>query len=64
MPHNKIADWKGHEGWMKAKGPYFIFPSGGTMFLDGAIQYIQKLKQYLPISGGTIRTALDVVCGV
>lgn len=64
MPHNKIADRKGHQGWMKEEGPYFIFPGGGTMFPDGAIQYIQKLKQYLPISGGTIRTALDVGCGV
>ncbi|XP_041009652.1 probable pectin methyltransferase QUA3 [Juglans microcarpa x Juglans regia] len=64
MPHNKIADRKGHQGWMKREGPYFIFPGGGTMFPDGAIQYIEKLGQYIPISGSTLRTALDMGCGV
>lgn len=64
IPHNKIADRKGHQGWMKEDGPYFIFPGGGTMFPDGAIQYIHKLKQYIPITAGNIRTALDVGCGV
>lgn len=44
MPYNKIADGKGHQGWMKKEGPYFIFPGGGTMFPDGATQYIEKLK--------------------
>ncbi|CAI9101717.1 OLC1v1039109C1 [Oldenlandia corymbosa var. corymbosa] len=64
MPYNKIADRKGHQGWMKREGPYFIFPGGGTMFPDGAIQYIEKLKQYIPIAGGVLRTALDMGCGV
>ncbi|KAK8487061.1 hypothetical protein V6N11_046187 [Hibiscus sabdariffa] len=64
MPHNKIADRKGHQGWMKEQGPYFIFPGGGTMFPDGAGPYIEKLGQYIPITGGTIRTALDMGCGV
>ncbi|EPS64664.1 hypothetical protein M569_10115, partial [Genlisea aurea] len=64
MPYNKIADRKGHQGWMKKEGPYFIFPGGGTMFPDGALQYIEKLKQYVPIGGGTLRTALDMGCGV
>lgn len=64
MPHNKIADRKGHQGWMKREGPYFIFPGGGTMFPDGAVQYIEKLGQYIPISRRTLRTALDMGCGV
>ncbi|KAJ7962318.1 S-adenosyl-L-methionine-dependent methyltransferases superfamily protein [Quillaja saponaria] len=64
MPHNKIADRKGHQGWMKHEGPYFLFPGGGTMFPDGAVQYIEKLGQYIPISGGVLRTALDMGCGV
>ncbi|KAM2005346.1 hypothetical protein FF1_000583 [Malus domestica] len=64
MPHNKIADRKGHQGWMKLEGPHFIFPGGGTMFPDGAIQYIDKLGQYIPISDGVLRTALDMGCGV
>lgn len=64
MPHNKIADRKGHQGWMKEEGEYFVFPGGGTMFPEGAIPYIEKLGQYIPISGGVLRTALDMGCGV
>nr|AXF38109.1 methyltransferase [Bergenia purpurascens] len=64
MPHNKIASRKGHQGWMKQEGPYFNFPGGGTMFPEGAVQYIEKLAQYIPISGGALRTALDMGCGV
>ncbi|XP_004306834.1 PREDICTED: probable methyltransferase PMT13 isoform X1 [Fragaria vesca subsp. vesca] len=64
MPHNKIAERKGHQGWMKLEGPYFIFPGGGTMFPDGAIEYIEKLGQYIPIGDGVLRTALDMGCGV
>ncbi|KAM7277267.1 hypothetical protein ACFE04_019133 [Oxalis oulophora] len=64
MPHNKIAERKGHQGWMKKEGPYFIFPGGGTMFPDGAEQYIDKLAQYIPFGRGILRTALDMGCGV
>lgn len=64
MPHNKIADRKGHQGWMKEEGEYFVFPGGGTMFPEGAIPYIEKLGQYIPINGGILRTALDMGCGV
>ncbi|KAG9451672.1 hypothetical protein H6P81_004576 [Aristolochia fimbriata] len=64
MPYNKIAERKGHQGWMKQEGPYWIFPGGGTMFPDGAVQYIEKLGQYIPLSGGVLRTALDMGCGV
>lgn len=64
MPYSKIAERKGHQGWMKKEGPYFIFPGGGTMFPDGALPYIEKLKQYIPITGGALRTALDMGCGV
>ncbi|GAU27887.1 hypothetical protein TSUD_159810 [Trifolium subterraneum] len=63
MPHNKIADRKGHQGWMKREGQHFLFPGGGTMFPDGAEQYIEKLGQYIPINGGVLRTALDMGCG-
>ncbi|CAI0425272.1 unnamed protein product [Linum tenue] len=63
MPHNKIAERKGHQGWMKEDGEYFIFPGGGTMFPEGAIPYIEKLGQYIPIRNGGLRTALDMGCG-
>nr|GME09111.1 probable methyltransferase PMT13 [Ipomoea batatas] len=34
------------------------------MFPDGAEQYIEKLKQYIPLGDGVLRTALDMGCGV
>lgn len=34
------------------------------MFPGGAVKYIEKLGQYIPISGGVLRTALDMGCGV
>lgn len=49
---------------MKEEGPYFIFPSGGTMFPDGAINYIKKLGQFIPLNKGLVRTALDMGCMV
>ncbi|KAG1354602.1 Quasimodo 3 [Cocos nucifera] len=64
MPYDKIAERKGHQGWMKEEGQYFIFPGGGTMFPDGAAQYITKLGQFIRINSGLLRTALDMGCGV
>lgn len=49
---------------MREEGPYFIFPGGGTMFPDGAVQYIAKLGQFISLNDGHIRTALDMGCGV
>ena len=64
MPHSKIAERKGHQGWMKEEGSYFIFPGGGTMFTEGALQYIEKLGNVIPLNDGSVRTALDIGCGV
>lgn len=64
MPHSKIAERKGHQGWMKEQGSYFVFPGGGTMFTDGAQQYIEKLEKHIPLSDGSVRTALDIGSGV
>uniref|UniRef100_A0A0D9W8D1 Methyltransferase n=1 Tax=Leersia perrieri TaxID=77586 RepID=A0A0D9W8D1_9ORYZ len=63
MPYGKIAERKGHQGWMKQEGSYFIFPGGGTMFPDGAEQYIEKLTHYVPLKSGLLRTGLDMGCG-
>ena len=64
MPHSKIAERKGHQGWMREEGSYFIFPGGGTMFTEGALQYIEKLGNVIPLNDGSVRTALDIGCGV
>ncbi|KAI6702461.1 hypothetical protein NL676_011597 [Syzygium grande] len=31
---------------------------------DGAGNYLEKLKKYVPLTGGVVRTALDMGCGV
>ena len=41
-----------------------MFPGGGTMFPEGAEGYVQKLGKYVPLGTSTIRTALDIGCGV
>lgn len=64
MPYDKLAERKGHQGWIKEEGQYFKFPGGGTMFPDGAVRYIEKLRQFIPIKSGLLRTALDMGCGV
>ncbi|RAL54090.1 hypothetical protein DM860_004561 [Cuscuta australis] len=64
MPYEEIANWKGRGGGgMKEEGPYFTFPEHSPMFSDGAQPYIDKLKQYIPIAGGVLRTALDMESG-
>ena len=49
---------------MAQEGDYFVFPGGGTMFPDGAEGYVQQLEKYIPFGTNSIRTALDIGCGV
>lgn len=64
MPHFKIAGAKVYQELVKEDGPSFVFPDEGTLFPGGAMQYIEKLAQYIPISKHELRTALDMGCGV
>ncbi|XP_031113637.1 probable methyltransferase PMT13 [Ipomoea triloba] len=64
VPYNKIANRKVFRGLMKKEGSYITFSDGGAMFPDGAKQYIEKLKQYIPMAGGVLRTVLDMGSGV
>ncbi|XP_052171063.1 probable pectin methyltransferase QUA3 isoform X2 [Diospyros lotus] len=52
MPYNKIADRKGHQGWMKEEGPYFIFPGGGTMFPGGVLRTALDMECGVASFGG------------
>ncbi|GAU16542.1 hypothetical protein TSUD_167730, partial [Trifolium subterraneum] len=47
-------------------GDHFVFPGGGTSFPDGVQGYVHDLKSLLPVNleSGSIRTVLDVGCGV
>ncbi|KAF8664035.1 hypothetical protein HU200_054942 [Digitaria exilis] len=66
VPHTKLAEYKGHQNWVKVSGDYLLFPGGGTQFKNGALHYIDTIQQALPniAWGKRSRVILDVGCGV
>ncbi|GMH00900.1 hypothetical protein Nepgr_002739 [Nepenthes gracilis] len=66
VPHTRLAEYKGHQNWVKIMGQYLTFPGGGTQFKFGALHYIDFIQKTLPeISWGKrSRVILDVGCGV
>ncbi|XP_058731073.1 probable methyltransferase PMT26 [Vicia villosa] len=66
VPHSKLAEYKGHQNWVKVTGEYLTFPGGGTQFKHGALHYIDTIQQSVPdiAWGKQTRVILDVGCGV
>ncbi|GMI67291.1 hypothetical protein like AT3G51070 [Hibiscus trionum] len=66
VPHTKLAEFKGHQNWVKVSGELLVFPGGGTQFIHGALHYIDFLQQAVPNIkwGKRSRVVLDVGCGV
>ncbi|KAG4173181.1 hypothetical protein ERO13_A11G042800v2 [Gossypium hirsutum] len=66
VPHTKLAEFKGHQNWVKVSGDFLTFPGGGTQFIHGALHYIDFLQQSVPNLkwGKRTRVILDVGCGV
>ncbi|KAK7247591.1 hypothetical protein RIF29_42476 [Crotalaria pallida] len=66
VPHTKLAEYKGHQNWVKVTGEYLTFPGGGTQFKHGALHYIDFIQQSVPdiAWGKRSRVILDVGCGV
>ncbi|XP_074351330.1 putative methyltransferase PMT24 [Apium graveolens] len=66
VPHASLAQFKGHQNWVKLSGEFLTFPGGGTQFIHGALHYIDFLQQAVPeiAWGKHTRTVLDVGCGV
>lgn len=66
VPHTKLAEYKGHQNWVKVSGEYLIFPGGGTQFKNGVAHYIDLIEKTLPdiAWGKQTRVILDVGCGV
>ncbi|KAH9289255.1 hypothetical protein KI387_033372, partial [Taxus chinensis] len=64
VPHKKLSVLKVHQNWIKFQGDRFYFPDGGTSFQNGAKMYIEEIGELIPLAGGSIRTALDIGCGV
>ncbi|XP_065873587.1 probable methyltransferase PMT26 [Euphorbia lathyris] len=66
VPHTKLAEYKGHQNWVKVSGDYLTFPGGGTQFKHGALHYIDFINESVPdiAWGKRSRVILDVGCGV
>lgn len=64
VPYKSLTVEKAVQNWVHFEGNVFKFPGGGTMFPQGADAYIDELASVIPISDGTVRTALDTGCGV
>ncbi|CAN6380823.1 unnamed protein product [Urochloa humidicola] len=68
VPHKALAEYKGHQNWVKVSGEHLTFPGGGTQFKHGALRYIDLIHDASPPAvvewGRRSRVVLDVGCGV
>ncbi|KAL0923696.1 hypothetical protein M5K25_007763 [Dendrobium thyrsiflorum] len=64
IPHKKLSVEKAVQNWIQVEGDRFRFPGGGTMFREGADAYIDDINELIPLTDGSIRTAIDTGCGV
>lgn len=64
IPHKELSIEKAVQNWIQVEGDRFRFPGGGTMFPRGADAYIDDIGALIPLTDGTIRTAVDTGCGV
>ncbi|GJP65332.1 hypothetical protein CLOP_g22230 [Closterium sp. NIES-67] len=66
VPHKQLTTAKADQNWIRydEQTEKFSFPGGGTMFHKGADHYLEELGKLIPLTDGTIRTALDTGCGV
>nr|XP_010919408.2 probable methyltransferase PMT17 isoform X2 [Elaeis guineensis] len=64
IPHKELSIEKAVQNWVIVEGDRFRFPGGGTMFPRGAGAYIDDISALIPLTDGSIRTAIDTGCGV
>ncbi|XP_042039644.1 probable methyltransferase PMT27 [Salvia splendens] len=66
IPHTSLAEYKGHQNWVKVTGEFLTFPGGGTQFIYGALHYIDFIQEAVPdiAWGKHSHVVLDVGCGV
>uniref|UniRef100_A0A1J3E4J6 Methyltransferase n=1 Tax=Noccaea caerulescens TaxID=107243 RepID=A0A1J3E4J6_NOCCA len=64
VPFKKLAEFKKSQNWVRLEGDRFVFPGGGTSFPGGVKDYVDVIMSVLPLASGSIRTVLDVGCGV
>ncbi|XP_059063539.1 probable methyltransferase PMT17 isoform X1 [Cryptomeria japonica] len=64
VPYRELTIEKAVQNWIQVEGDKFRFPGGGTMFPRGADAYIDDINNLIPLTDGSIRTAIDTGCGV
>ncbi|GLJ07296.1 hypothetical protein SUGI_0063800 [Cryptomeria japonica] len=64
VPHKELTVSKADQNWIKFQEDRFRFPGGGTSFPNGAKRYIEAIGKLIPLTDGSVRTALDTGCGV
>ncbi|XP_059063541.1 probable methyltransferase PMT17 isoform X3 [Cryptomeria japonica] len=63
VPYRELTIEKAVQNWIQVEGDKFRFPGGGTMFPRGADAYIDDINNLIPLTDGSIRTAIDTGCG-
>ncbi|TKY50548.1 methyltransferase PMT19 [Spatholobus suberectus] len=64
VPFPKLTEYKKSQNWVALRGDRFVFPGGGTSFINGVKGYVDAISRLVPLKSGKIRTVLDVGCGV
>ncbi|KAG7570282.1 S-adenosyl-L-methionine-dependent methyltransferase [Arabidopsis thaliana x Arabidopsis arenosa] len=64
VPFKRLAELKKTQNWVRLEGDRFVFPGGGTSFPSGVKDYVDVILSVLPLASGSIRTVLDIGCGV
>lgn len=55
---------KKKQNWVRLEGDRLFFPGGGTSFTMGVKGYISEMNRIVPLKSGSVRTVLDIGCGV
>lgn len=64
LPFKELSEVKKTQNWVRLEGDLLVFPGGGTSFRKGVKGYVDEIKRFVPLKCGSIRTVLDVGCGV
>lgn len=64
VPFPRLTVFKKKQNWVRLEGDRLFFPGGGTSFAMGVKGYISEMNRIVPLKSGSVRTVLDVGCGV
>ncbi|XP_058183733.1 probable methyltransferase PMT19 isoform X2 [Rhododendron vialii] len=64
VPFPGLTVFKKKQNWVRLEGDRLFFPGGGTSFTMGVKGYISEMNRIVPLKSGSVRTVLDVGCGV